>query len=55
MESGVELADTLSEQLKLPSNGTKLSRARRDKYEMVEAKYLVERIYHMLSILSQIV
>jgi biotin carboxylase len=36
MESGVELADTLSEQLKLPSNGTKLSRARRDKYEMVE-------------------
>ena len=36
-ETGVELADELSERLGLPSNGTALSLARRDKYEMVEA------------------
>lgn len=35
-ESGVELADTLSEALKLPSNGSKYSKARRDKYHMTE-------------------
>ncbi|MFI1681822.1 ATP-grasp domain-containing protein [Streptomyces sp. NPDC020607] len=36
-ESGVELADTLSERLGLPTNGTRLSAARRDKYAMIEA------------------
>jgi len=36
-ESAVPLADRLSESLGLPSNGSKLSRARRDKYEMIEA------------------
>ncbi|MFI5617753.1 ATP-grasp domain-containing protein [Streptomyces sp. NPDC051567] len=36
-EPGVELADELSELLGLPTNGTALSRARRDKYEMIEA------------------
>jgi len=35
-ETGVELADTLSEKLGLATNGTKLSSARRDKYEMIE-------------------
>lgn len=35
-ESGVELADSLSEKLNLTTNGTSLSRARRDKYEMTE-------------------
>ncbi|WP_232247810.1 ATP-grasp domain-containing protein [Kitasatospora azatica] len=39
-ELGVELADALSEQLStrqpIPTNGTALSRARRDKYAMVE-------------------
>ncbi|MFJ7269918.1 ATP-grasp domain-containing protein [Streptomyces sp. NPDC099050] len=35
-EPGVELADELSELLGLPGNGTALSRARRDKYEMIE-------------------
>ncbi len=35
-ESGVELADELSERLGLPSNGTALSRARRDKYLQIE-------------------
>ena len=35
-ESGVELADQLSESLAVPTNGTKLSEARRDKYLMVE-------------------
>ncbi|MFI5671361.1 ATP-grasp domain-containing protein [Streptomyces sp. NPDC051704] len=35
-EPGVELADELSELLGLPTNGTALSRARRDKYEMIE-------------------
>jgi hypothetical protein len=35
-ENGVELADSLSEALGTPSNGTTLSRARRDKYVMVE-------------------
>ena len=35
-ELGVELADALSEELGLPSNGTELSRARRDKFEMIE-------------------
>ena len=36
-ETGVELADRLSEHFKLPTNGTRLSSARRNKYEMVEA------------------
>jgi len=36
-ESSVELADRLSTALGLPSNGTALSRARRDKFEMIEA------------------
>ncbi len=36
-EMGVELADQLSEQLGLPSNGTRLSQARRDKSSMAEA------------------
>jgi biotin carboxylase len=35
-ESAVELADRLSEALGLPTNGTALSEARRDKYEMAE-------------------
>ncbi len=35
-ESGVELADELSEKLGLPSNGTVLSQARRDKFLMSE-------------------
>ncbi|MFF8940361.1 ATP-grasp domain-containing protein [Streptomyces paradoxus] len=35
-EPGVPLADALSERLGLASNGTALSRARRDKHEMVE-------------------
>lgn len=35
-EVGVEFADRLSETLGLPSNGTALSRARRDKYLMIE-------------------
>lgn len=34
-ETGVPLADQLSEALDLPTNGTRLSRARRDKYEMI--------------------
>ncbi|HEU4701710.1 MAG TPA: hypothetical protein VFS37_04440, partial [Conexibacter sp.] len=33
-EPGVLLSDALSERLGLPSNGTALSRARRDKHEM---------------------
>jgi hypothetical protein len=36
-EPGVPLADALSEQLGLPSNGSALSRARRDKSAMTEA------------------
>ena len=36
-ESGVLLADALSERLGLPTNGTALSRARRDKYLMQSA------------------
>jgi hypothetical protein len=36
-EPGVPLADALSERLGLPSNGTALSRARRDKHEMAAA------------------
>lgn len=36
-EPGVPLADDLSERLGLPGNGTALSTARRDKYEMIEA------------------
>ncbi|WP_329620199.1 ATP-grasp domain-containing protein [Streptomyces sp. NBC_01255] len=36
-EPGVPLADELSERLGLPTNGTALSAARRDKYEMIEA------------------
>lgn len=36
-ESGVPLADRLSEALSLPTNGTRLSAARRDKHAMVEA------------------
>ncbi|MFC9932115.1 ATP-grasp domain-containing protein [Streptomyces sp. NPDC127190] len=35
-EIGVELADALSEALGLPTNGTALSEARRDKYVMIE-------------------
>jgi len=35
-EVGVEFADRLSESLGLPSNGTALSKARRDKYLMIE-------------------
>jgi biotin carboxylase len=35
-ESAVRLADRLSEALGVPSNGSALSRARRDKYEMIE-------------------
>lgn len=35
-EAGVSLADELSEKLGVRSNGTKKSKARRDKYEMVE-------------------
>jgi len=36
-ESAVELADRLSDALGVKSNGTALSTARRDKYEMIEA------------------
>ncbi|MFE4536898.1 ATP-grasp domain-containing protein [Streptomyces scopuliridis] len=36
-EPGVPLADALSERLGLATNGTALSGARRDKYEMIEA------------------
>ncbi len=36
-EPGVMLADRLSERLGLATNGTALSAARRDKYEMIEA------------------
>ncbi|HRD69368.1 MAG TPA: ATP-grasp domain-containing protein [Legionella sp.] len=36
-ETGVQLADTLSEILELKTNGTALSSARRNKYEMMEA------------------
>jgi biotin carboxylase len=36
-EPGVSLADELSERLGLASNGTALSSARRDKYDMIEA------------------
>lgn len=36
-EPGVPLADTLSEMLDLPTNGSALSAARRDKYAMIEA------------------
>lgn len=35
-EVGVEFADTLSEALGLPTNGTALSSARRDKFRMIE-------------------
>jgi biotin carboxylase len=35
-EPGVELADHLSESLNLLTNGTRLSKARRDKFEMLE-------------------
>lgn len=35
-ETGVPLADLLSERMGLPGNGSALSRARRDKYEMIE-------------------
>ncbi|WP_175411365.1 ATP-grasp domain-containing protein [Streptomyces sp. TRM64462] len=35
-EYGVELADLLSETLSLPTNGTRLSPARRDKFVMIE-------------------
>ncbi|MFD9981984.1 ATP-grasp domain-containing protein [Streptomyces massasporeus] len=35
-EFGVEFADRLSEALGLPTNGTALSKARRDKYTMIE-------------------
>lgn len=36
-ETGVQLADTLSEILEIKTNGTALSSARRNKYEMMEA------------------
>ncbi|MGW8987346.1 ATP-grasp domain-containing protein [Streptomyces parvus] len=36
-EPGVPLADLMSEMLGLPTNGTALSAARRDKYRMIEA------------------
>ena len=36
-ESGVEFADFLSEKMGLASNGTRLSKARRNKFEMAEA------------------
>jgi biotin carboxylase len=36
-ETGIELADTLSETLGLPSNGSRMSAARRDKFLMAEA------------------
>jgi biotin carboxylase len=36
VEAGVALADTLSERLGLPTNGTALSPARRDKFRMME-------------------
>ena len=36
-ESGVELADIISEKMGLPTNGTRLSCARRDKFHMKEA------------------
>ncbi len=36
-ETGVELADRLSETLNLPTNGTRKSQARRNKFEMSEA------------------
>ncbi|MGW0964756.1 ATP-grasp domain-containing protein [Streptomyces sp. NPDC002516] len=36
-EGAVALADRLGEALGVPSNGTRLSAARRDKYEMIEA------------------
>jgi biotin carboxylase len=35
-ESGVELADLLSERLGLPTNGTEFSKARRNKFEMID-------------------
>jgi hypothetical protein len=35
-EAGVGLADTLSQRLGLPTNGTRLSTARRDKFQMIE-------------------
>ncbi|MFE7272062.1 hypothetical protein [Streptomyces sp. NPDC057623] len=35
-EFGVEFADRLSEALDLPTNGTALSPARRDKFRMIE-------------------
>jgi biotin carboxylase len=37
IESGVDLADTLTEALGLRTNGTALSRPRRDKFAMIEA------------------
>ncbi len=37
IESGVELADQLSEAMGKTTNGTRLSLARRDKYEMIKA------------------
>ena len=36
-ELGVEVADHLSESLNLPTNGSRLTKARRDKFEMMEA------------------
>ncbi|RZU51652.1 ATP-grasp domain-containing protein [Krasilnikovia cinnamomea] len=36
-ESGVELADALSERIGTPTNGTRMSAARRDKFLMIEA------------------
>lgn len=50
-ESGVELADVLSETLNITTNGTLCSRARRDKYVMTElvAKNGLKTIKHIQS------
>jgi biotin carboxylase len=54
-ESGVELADTLSQVLNVPTNGTEYSRARRDKYIMTEmvAKKGLKTVKHIQSSHSQ--
>lgn len=50
-ESGVALADLLSEILELPGNGTQLSTARRNKFEMIEcvAKAGISTVQHFKS------
>src|SRR5580658_1709506 len=47
-ETGVSLADELSEKLGLPTNGSRLSMARRNKYQMFQAL----RSAHLPAILS---